>query len=276
MSVSEMEKLNQALSFIREQTDFVPDVVIILGSGLGGLEDRIEPCKKIDCEDVPYLVKSTTAFHKGRMVFGYLNGVKVLAFSGRVHLYEGYSVEEVVRPVRLGYLLGAKKIVLTNAAGGINAQYRVGDLVILKDHISSFVPSPITGQIRRDIGGVDFPDMTQVYDREHADILENICKMEGVSCKRGVYLQVKGAQYETPAEINFYRMIGADLVGMSTVVEAITARHLGMRILGVSLVTNMAAGLSEGELSHEEVKKTADSASADFCKVIYEFISKIN
>ena len=267
-----MEKLNQALTFIRATTDFVPDIALILGSGLGDIADSVSVVEKFSYDTIPNLVKSTTAFHKGELILGYLDGVKVAVLSGRVHLYEGYSVDEVVRPVRLLYLLGARKLVVTNASGGINLDYNVGDLVVISDHISSFVPSPIRGDIRRSIVNLDFPDMTAVYDKEGGEIFADICKKRGVSVRRGVYIQVSGAQYETPAEIKFYRTIGADLVGMSTVVESMTAKHLGMSIVGISLVTNMASGVLDVTLSHEEVKAVANKKAKDFCLVLKEFL----
>ncbi|MBQ2714150.1 MAG: purine-nucleoside phosphorylase [Clostridia bacterium] len=277
MQISEIEKIQKGREYIRSKTDFIPDIAVVLGSGLAGLTREVEVVHEISYGDVPYLKTSTTPFHDGKMIFGVLSGVKVLLMSGRVHLYEGYSVEDVVRPIRLVYELGAKKLILTNASGAINTDYHPGDLVVIKDHISSFVPSPIKGDIRRLIGTkLDFPDMCKVYDRELSNAVLDICHELETVAHEGVYIQVSGAQYETPAEINFYRIIGADLVGMSTVVEATCARHLGMRVVGVSMATNMAAGIEKVKLSHDDVKRVADRAQSKFIRVLKESIVKIS
>lgn len=274
--IPEIDKIKEAVDDIRKITDFEPDVAMVLGSGLGAISDCLTDKTVIPYSEISFMPLSTTTSHAGEMHLGYLGGIKVLLFKGRVHLYEGYSVDEVVRPVRIAYMLGAKKLILTNSAGAINTEYKVGDLVLISDAISSFVPSPIYGKLRTEFGSkLEFPDMTNLYDKNIYAALRDFGASQGVNFKEGIYLQCKGAQYETPAEIRFYRTIGADLVGMSTVVESIAARHAGMRIAAVSVVTNMAAGIDKKELSHEEVGREGAIASSILGKVFVEAMEEI-
>lgn len=270
---SELYKLQKAVKSIRKITDFEPEVCIVLGSGLGSLADYVDNPIVIPYGKIKYMPISTTSSHEGKLYFGILGNTKVMLYKGRVHMYEGYSVEEVVRPIRLAGMLGAKKLILTNSAGGINRDYKVGDVVLIKDFISSFVPSPHKGDIRRQIGSkLEFFDMTKVYSDDTYDKIKEIGKNYGILFKEGVYLQVTGAQYETPAEIKFYERAGADLVGMSTVVEAIAGRHMNMEICAMSTVTNMAAGITGETLSHDEVKREGEIVAKKLGLVLIDLL----
>ncbi len=273
---TELDKILKAVDSIRKITDFKPEIAMVLGSGLGALADVLDSPVVIPFDKVLNMPVSTTSSHAGEMHFGYLSSVPVLLFKGRVHLYEGYTSDEVVRAVRISSMLGAKTLILTNSAGGINSSYEVGDGVLITDHISSFVPSPVKGKFRTEFGTkTEFPDMTAIYDKEIQAILRDSAKKHGVSFKEGVYIQVPGAQYETPAEIKFYRTIGADLVGMSTAIEAIAARHAGMKVCAVSTVTNLAAGMDKKELNHEEVKAVGSATALKLAQVFKEAMEEI-
>ncbi len=268
------EDLNKALEYINNNLVTKPEIAIILGSGLGGFAECIEDKEIIEYKDIPGFPVSTVSGHEGRFIIGKLYGKNVVAMQGRVHYYEGYSMDKVVMPVRLMKLMGAKKLLLTNAAGGINSSFEPGTLMAINDHITSFVPSPLIGS-NPDSLGVRFPDMSKVYDRELLEILHDTAKELDIDLKDGVYLQTTGPNYETPAEIKMYKTLGADAVGMSTACEAMTAMHMGMRIAGISCITNLAAGISKTALNHEEVKATADMISDKFTRLVKEFIKKI-
>ena len=218
---------------------------------------------------------STVDGHKGSFVFLKMGDKKIVCMNGRVHFYEGYNMNEVVKPIRLMKLMGAKVILLTNAAGGVNESFKPGDLMVINDHISSFVKSPLIGENINELGD-RFPDMTEVYDKNIVTHINNCANKLDIDIKNGVYLQFTGPCYETIAEVKMARVLGADSVGMSTVVEAIVARHMGMKIGGISLITNMAAGLSKNKLSHEEVKETASVAGEKFSKLVEEIIVSSN
>lgn len=265
------EKLQKSLESIRKVTDFVPEIGITLGSGLGGLFEKIEKVCEISYKDIEGFPVSTVSGHDGKFIFGMLSGRKVVVMSGRVHYYEGYRMMEVVTPVRIMGLLGAKIILLTNAAGGINIDFNPGDLMLIKDHISVFVPNPLIGQNADELG-TRFPDMSSVYDKQLQDQIKEAARVTGVDLQRGVYVQLSGPSYETPAEIRMLRNLGADAAGMSTVVEAIAANHMGLRVAGISCITNMAAGILNQPLNHEEVKATADQVKEKFEKLVMEFI----
>ncbi len=274
--LTELEKIKRATACIRKRVDFKPSIAIVLGSGLGSLADQLSSPVVIPYKDIKYMPRSTTSSHAGELYFGYLRGVPVMLFKGRVHLYEGYSEDDVVRSIRIAHELGAGTLILTNSAGAINRNYKVGDQVLIQDHISSFVPSPIKGDIRRSFGlGLEFIDMSRVYDDNVYDILEKKAESLGYGFKKGVYLQVRGAQYETPAEIDFYGKIGADLVGMSTVLEAMAGVHAGMRIGAISTVTNMATGIENKKLSHEEVKIEGESSARRLGEILTEAIEEL-
>lgn len=267
------EKLSSALCCIREKTDFVPRVALVLGSGLGALADNIDTVITVSYDEIPGFPVSTVAGHKGRFVFGYIEGVPVVIMQGRVHYYEGYDICDVVMPVRLMGLLGAEILFLTNAAGGINQGFEKGVLMMIRDHISSLVPSPLIGE-NIDRLGVRFPDMSSVYDEALCEVIRESAKELSVDVCEGVYIQTTGPNYETPAEIRAYELLGADAVGMSTACEAMAARHMGMRVCGISCITNMAAGRNTAPLTHEEVKETADRVANDFTRLVRRSISK--
>ncbi len=263
------EKLTGCYESIRGKLPFVPQTALVLGSGLGGYAEsgniRVE--RTLDYQDIQGFPRSTVEGHKGRFVFGYVEEVPVVCMQGRVHYYEGYAMSDVVLPVRLMRLMGAETLFLTNAAGGINQDYRPGDLMLIRDHISSLVPSPLIGP-NLDSLGPRFCDMTDTYDAEYRAIMKETAEKADIPLQEGVYIQFSGPQYETPAEIRMARALGADAAGMSTVCEAIAAHHAGMRICGISCITNMAAGVTGEKLSHEEVQETADRAAERFQRLI--------
>lgn len=267
-------KLMSALGYIRKRTEFVPRVALVLGSGLGTLADNIEAVADVSYDDIPGFPVSTVQGHKGRFVFGYIEGVPVVIMQGRVHYYEGYDISDVVMPIRLMGLLGAEILFLTNAAGGINRGFEKGVLMMIRDHISSLVPSPLIGENIDELG-VRFPDMSKVYDDGLCEIIRESANELSVNVCEGVYIQTTGPNYETPAEIRAYELMGADAVGMSTACEAMAARHMGMRICGISCITNMAAGRNTAPLTHEEVKETADRVANDFISLVSFVISKL-
>lgn len=267
-------KLQKAIKSIREKTDFVPEIAIILGSGLGDFADNIQAVATVPYNEIEGFPISTVAGHKGRFVFGYLGGKAVVAMQGRVHYYEGYPIGDVVMPTRIMGLLGAKKLILTNAAGGVNYNYRPGDFMIITDHISSFVPSPLIGANIEELG-VRFHDMSEVYSKRMRAIVAESAIDCGISIKEGVYVQLTGPNYETPAEIRMCRTLGADAVGMSTACEAMAARHMGLEVCGVSCITNMAAGMNREPLSHKEVQETADRVAKQFCALITAVVERV-
>lgn len=262
------KKVADCLSYIRKITDFKPDVALVLGSGLGAYTQEMEDIVcVIPYARIPGFPVSTVSGHAGKFIMGYIKGVAVIIMDGRVHYYEGYTPEEVVLPLRVMRAMGAKILFLTNAAGGINRSYQPGDLVILKDHISLFVPNPLGGPNDPE-EGPRFPDMTNVYDPKLRKRVMDYAKSDGIALKEGVYCQLTGPTYETPAEIRLLGMLGADLVGMSTVMEAVVANHIGMSICAVSLVTNMAAGINVVPLSHEEVRLTGRDSAPRFARLV--------
>ena len=268
------EKLVRCEKIIREKTDFEPEVALVLGSGLGGYASNMDVRCEVPYSGIEGFPVSTVPGHDGRFLFGYVKGVPVVAMKGRIHYYEGYDMTDIVLPVRLMGMLGAKTLVLTNAAGGINMDFTPGDLMIIKDHISAFVPSPLRGENLDELGP-RFPDMSKIYDRGLMEYLRASAAENGFEMKEGVYLQFQGPNFETPTEIKMFRGLGADAVGMSTVCEAIAARHMGLRIAAVSCITNMAAGILDQPLSHEEVQETADKVADKFEKLITGLIARI-
>mgnify|MGYP000451868668 CR=1 FL=1 len=267
-------KLQNCYECVRKKTDFVPKVAIVLGSGLGDYAEQIRVVTEIPYAKIEGFPVSTVPGHAGKFIFGYLDEIPVVCMKGRVHYYEGYDVTDVVLPTRLMKLLGAKILFLTNAAGGVNTSFHAGDLMLIRDHISVFAPNPLIGANMDELG-LRFPDMSHVYDTELGEHLDAVARAQGITLEEGIYLQTTGPNYETPAEIRMYQRLGADLVGMSTACEAMAARHAGMKIVGVSCVTNMAAGMSTGELNHKEVQETANKIAEDFQTLIYKFITEI-
>lgn len=268
------EKLRICRDFIIKRTDFVPRAAVVLGSGLGGFADKIDVSETFLYKDIPGFPIPTVSGHAGQLLLGYIGDVPVVVLRGRVHYYECCSMEDVVLPVRLTRLLGAQTLVLTNAAGGINKELYPGSFMLIKDHISSFVPSPLIGGNVDELG-TRFPDMSEVYDKEFRSAAKSAAARVGIPLYEGVYLQTTGPQYETPSEIKMFEKLGADAVGMSTACEAVAARHAGMRVCALSCITNMAAGIQKSPLSHNEVKQTADNAADLFEKLLAETISAI-
>ena len=261
------EELKKSCSAVWEKLDFEPEIAIVLGSGLGGFAEEIEDAIALPYDQVPGLAACTVDTHVGQFIFGKLAGVRVAVMQGRIHYYEGYSVEQVVMPIRLLSMLGAEKLILTNAAGGINRNFTPGDLMLIRDHIASLIPSPLRGANIEELGP-RFPDMSEVYDATLREQIRKTAAEQGMELREGVYIQTPGPQYETPAEIRAYAALGVDAVGMSTAIEAIAARHMGMAVCGISCITNMAAGIEAKKLSHEEVKQTAGKASENFEKLV--------
>ncbi|PWM43874.1 MAG: purine-nucleoside phosphorylase [Clostridiales bacterium] len=268
------KKLTACLKQVRKKTDFIPNVALILGSGLGSFADSLYEKTFIEYKDISGFPVSTVTGHKGRFVFGYAGDVPVVIMQGRIHYYEGYSIDDVVLPARLMGLMGAKTLFLTNAAGGINTNFSAGDLMVIKDHISTFAPSPLRGKNYDELG-VRFPDMTEVYSKKLRELIFEIAEEENIKVHDGVYMQVSGPQYETPAEIKMMRKLGADAVGMSTACEAIAAHHMGMQVCGISLITNMASGVSSKPLSHKEVTETAQEAANTFERLVSASIERM-
>jgi len=268
------ERVMSCLKCVREKTDFVPRVALILGSGLGDLAEQIDIVDTLDYSDIDGFPQSTVVGHKGRFVFGYIDKTPVVIMQGRVHFYEGYSMEDVVLPIRLMKEMGATTLFLTNAAGGLGDGFKCGDLMLITDHISSFVQNPLIGPNEEEFG-VRFPDMSEVYDKDLQGIIKDASKELSIDLKEGVYLQFTGPVYETPAEIRMCKVLGASAVGMSTVVEAIVANHMRMKICGISFISNLASGISETPLSHEEVKAAADKVAPLFQSLVKLAISKM-
>lgn len=266
--------LEKALKSVRKITDFVPYAGLVLGSGLGALADEMDMVAEVSYNDIPNFPISTVEGHKGRFVFGYLEDVPVVAMQGRVHMYEGYTSKEVVMPIRLIKMLGAQVLLLTNAAGGVNKAFVPGDLMAIRDHLSIFVPSPLIGENVDELG-VRFPDMSSVYNAELREKLFKKSQELNINLKEGVYCQLTGPQYETPTEVCCVRGLGADAVGMSTACEAIAANHCGLKVCGISCITNMAAGVSKKPLSHAEVQETADKVSKEFKTLVKGFVDSL-
>ena len=271
----EFEKINHCLEQIRSKTDFEPLMAVVLGSGLGGYASKMEVVCEIPYSEIEGFPVSTVQGHDGRFLFGYVEGVPIVAMKGRVHFSEGYAIDDVVLPIRTMGLLGAKYILLTNAAGGIDLDFEPGDLMLIEDHISSFIRSPLIGENIEELG-VRFPDMSRVYDLKLCECIRRAASSEGIDIKEGTYLQTSGPQFETPTEIKMFRTLGASAVGMSTVVEAIAAHHMGLRVCGISCISNMAAGMLDQPLTHSEVQITADKVAHKFERLVSGLIKEIS
>lgn len=265
------DKVVKCYESVRTKTDFKPEVALVLGSGLGNFADDIQIEAEIPYAEIEGFPISTVPGHDGRLIFGYVGTVPVVCMKGRVHYYEGYPISDVVLPARLMKLLGAKILFLTNAAGGVNKAFRAGDLMLITDHISCFVPNPLIGQ-NIDEFGIRFPDMSSVYDRKLQKLIRKRAISHNYDLKEGIYTQLTGPSYETPAEIRMLQLLGTDAVGMSTVVEAMAAHHAGLRVCGISCITNMAAGINKEALSHKEVQVTADQTGPMFQRLVSESI----
>ena len=259
---------------IRKRTDFVPEVAIVLGSGLGDFAKNIDVEAVIDYGDLEGFPVSTAPGHTGQFIFGTLNGVKIVCMKGRIHYYEGYDMTDVVLPLRLMYLLGARTVIITNAVGCMNENFSVGSFMVSRDCIASFVPSPLIGPNIDELGP-RFPDMSEIYSKDLISEVLALGEKNGIEVHEGVFIQLTGPQYETASEIRMYKAMGADCCGMSSAVEAITAAHMGMRVCGISCITNMCTGISKTKLSGEEVIETANKVSGDFEKLVTELVEKI-
>ncbi len=270
----EYERISEAVQYIRNQIDFEPKIALILGSGLGDFAKSIKIKKTIEYKEIPNFPVSTVPGHKGQFVFGYLDDVPMVIMQGRVHFYEGYKITDVVMPTRVMRLLGAEVLFLTNAAGGINPAFSAGNLMLINDHISSFVPSALIGENIDELG-VRFPDMSHIYTPELKKIVKSVAEKEHIDLKEGVYIQLTGPNFETPAEIKMYRTLGADAVGMSTACEAMAASHMKMQVVGISVISNLAAGMTDNPLTHEEVQETADRTAPIFKNLIRNSIKEI-
>jgi purine-nucleoside phosphorylase len=268
------EKIKNASGFLKQKYANTPRVGLILGSGLGVLADEIESPVKIPYYEIPDFPISTVEGHAGQLVFGLLSGVEVVAMQGRFHFYEGYSMEKVTFPVRVMKELGVDMLIVTNAAGGVNESFSAGDLMIISDHINNMGTNPLIGPNDSKLG-VRFPDMSEAYTKELRAVAREIADRLNINVKEGVYFGNPGPVYETPAEIRMVRVLGGDAVGMSTVPEVIIARHSGMKVLGISCISNMAAGILDQPLSHDEVIETTERVKADFLQYIKEIVKTI-
>lgn len=267
------EKLLHCYESVREKVDFKPEVALVLGSGLGDYADDIRVVATLNYSEISGFPVSTVPGHAGEFIFGYINEIPVVCMKGRIHFYEGYPITDVVLPARLMKMMGAGILFLTNASGGINTSFGAGDFMLITDHVSMFAPNPLLGPNIEELG-TRFPDMSAVYDKELCDIIRASAKDLNIPLQEGIYAQLTGPSFESPAEIQFLSKVGVDAVGMSTVVEAIVANHMGMRICGISCVCNLAAGLSPNPLTHEEVQAAAKDAAPLFKKLLTESISR--
>lgn len=268
------EKLLKCYESFRQKINFTPRAALVLGSGLGGYADEIQVEAVLDYHDIEGFPVSTVQGHQGRFIFGYVGEVPVVAMQGRVHYYEGYPMTDVVLPARLMKMMGAEILFLTNAAGGVNYDFKAGDFMMITDQISDFVPSPLIGPNIDELGP-RFCDMSQIYDHKLQDILRNTAKDLGIDLKEGVYIQLSGPNFESPQEVKMCRILGADAVGMSTACEAIAANHMGMKICGISCISNLGCGMTETPLSHSEVQETADRVAPLFKQFVTEAIKRM-
>lgn len=271
---TEYARAEMAARFIQRKTKLRPRIALVLGSGLGAFADEFSGATQIPYASIPHFPRSTAVGHAGQLIIGRVDGVEVAAMQGRVHLYEGYSAKEVAFPVRVFARMGVKAVILTNAAGGIRKEFTQGRLVVISDHINLQGANPLIGANEEKFG-LRFPDMTAAYDKSFRELTLAAGRRRGVELGEGVYAALAGPSYETPAEIRFLKTIGADLVGMSTVLEVIAARHSGMRVLGISCVTNAAAGILDQPLNHKEVLETAERVKDEFIALLRRVIPKI-
>jgi purine-nucleoside phosphorylase len=269
------EKIKKAVSYIRTKTISSPKIGLFLGSGLGDFADKLEDSICISFNDIPDFPLSTVEGHEGAFVFGNFNNIPIVALRGRLHYYEGYPQNEITMPVRIMKKLGIETLIITNAAGGINLDFAEGVLMLITDHINYSGSNPLVGK-NLDEFGIRFPDVSDIYTKDLRIKLREAALNEGIALSEGVYIMYSGPNYETPAEIRFFRLIGADAVGMSTVPEAIVAAHCGIKVIGVSCITNMAAGVFDRKLNHKEVIETANKVKNDFTKLLRIAIDLVN
>lgn len=267
-------RINEAKEYILEKVGFTPKIALILGSGLGDMAEEAEDKAAIDYKDIPNFPVSTVPGHKGRLVFGTIRGKKAAFMQGRFHYYEGYKMEDVVFPIWVFKALGVKKLIVTNAAGGINTSFKPGDLMLIKGHINYTNNNPLIGPNIEEFGP-RFPDMSEAYSKELTEVVKASADANGIKLQEGTYIYLTGPSYETPAEIRAFRVLGADAVGMSTVPEVIAANHCGIKVAGISCITNMAAGILDKPLNHQEVMETADRVKENFSKLIKSVVENI-
>lgn len=268
------EKIKETGEFIKSKITKIPEIAIVLGSGLGPLADELKNPIEIDYSSIPNFPVSTVVGHAGKLIFGELEGKNILCMKGRFHYYEGYSLQEVTLPVRVMSYIGIKNLILTNASGGINLDFKPGDLMIIRDHINMSGLNPLIGK-NIDEMGTRFPSACNIYTQEVREKAKTIAKQEGIDIKEGVYFYCTGPTYETPTEIKAFRMLGADAIGMSTIPEAIVACHCSMKVLGISCITNMAAGILDKPLTHQEVFETAEKTKGKFSKLVKSCIRNL-
>lgn len=272
--VKELEIIENCVKIIRKETDFEPEIGLILGSGLGDYANKIENPVMIPYKELPGFPVSTVAGHVGQLVIGMCGEKKVIAMQGRVHYYEGYTQSQITIPIRIMKRLGVKNIILTNAAGGVNENFKPGTLMMIRDHINYSGSNPLLGEnIEED--GPRFPDLTRVYDKELCAVLKEVAERKGIHLEEGIYMMFSGPCYESPAEVRMARILGADAVGMSTVPEAIVCAHCGIRVLGISCITNLAAGILDQPLNHKEVVEVADRVRTTFETVIDTVLEEV-
>ena len=260
-------RLNESADYIRKKIHGDPEIAVVLGSGLGSFSDMIDDQVRIPYSEIPHFARSTVEGHAGELIFGSLKGRKILCMKGRFHFYEGYSFETVTYPHKAFRVMGIEKLILTNAVGGINQEYKAGDFMIIQDHLNLMGSNPLIGK-NNDTLGPRFPDMSEIYSPRLRNLAKKAGERLGIGLKEGVYAALTGPSYETPAEIRMLRLLGADAVGMSTAPEAIVACHMGMEVLAISCVTNAAAGIDGQKLSHDEVTAVADAVKKDFTRLV--------
>lgn len=268
------ERLLKCYQCFKDKINFKPEVALVLGSGLGYYADTIRVEAVLDYHDIEGFPVSTVSGHKGRFVFGYVGGVPVVIMQGRVHYYEGYSMEDVVLPTRLMKMMGARILFLTNASGSVNYDYKAGDFMMITDQISNFVPSPLIGP-NEEMLGERFSDMSEIYRKDLCEIIRGAAADLQIPLQEGTYIQLSGPNFETPHEVKMCRILGGDAVGMSTACEAIAANHMGMKVCGISCISNLGCGMTDQPLSAEEVKETADRVAPLFKQLITESIVRI-
>ena len=268
------DKLMKCYACVQKKVKFTPQVALVLGSGLGDYADGIEVAAELDYSEIEGFPVSTVPGHEGKYIFGYVDKVPVVCMKGRVHYYEGYDISDVVLPVRLMRLMGAKVLFLTNASGGVNTSFHAGDFMLINDQIANFVPSPLIGPNMDELG-VRFPDMSDIYDKELQKVIRRTALLLDIPLQEGVYIQLTGPNYESPAEVRMCRTLGADAVGMSTACEAVAANHMGMMICGISCISNLACGITENPLTHAEVQETANRVAPLFKQLVTESIKNI-
>lgn len=268
------QKLMDCYACFQKKISFVPQVALVLGSGLGDYANDIKVVAELDYKEIDGFPTSTVQGHEGKYIFGYVGTVPVVCMKGRVHYYEGYDISDVVLPIRLMKLMGAKVLFLTNASGGINTEFRAGDLMLIQDQISDFVPSPLIGANMEELG-TRFPDMSEIYDKKLQQIIKKTAAVNDIPLEHGVYIQLTGPNFESPAEVRMCRILGADAVGMSTACEAVAANHMRMHICGISCIANMACGITPNPLTHKEVQEAADRVAPRFKKLVTKSIINI-